>query len=83
MEGFDSYEYRIDPNSLWPLDPYKMYPVCLYWSMQTLTTIGYGGTASPTNDAEYMVASFAMMAGSIMWAYLIGKISTSALFVPE
>ena len=35
MEGFDSYEYRIDPNSLWPLDPYKMYPVCLYWSMRT------------------------------------------------
>ena len=66
-----------------PLEPYKMYSVCLYWSMQTLTTIGYGGTASPTNHAEYVVASFAMMAGSILWAYLIGKISTLMHFLSQ
>ena len=82
-EGFDTFEYRVDPGRPWPLDPFKMYSVCLYWSMQTLTTIGYGGTASPTNQAEYVVASFAMMAGSILWAYLIGKISTLMHFLSQ
>ena len=81
LEGFDSHEYRVSPDEPWPLDPLKMYSVCFYWSMQTLTTIGYGGTAAPANEAEYLVASFAMMLGSIIWAYLIGKISTLMHFL--
>ena len=59
-EGFDSYEYRLNEASPWPLDPWKMYSVCFYWAMQTLTTIGYGDTANPTNENEFIVASLAM-----------------------
>jgi hypothetical protein len=54
----DTWEYRQNPDEPWPLDPYKMYTICFYWSMQTLTTIGYGDSAGPTNSVSFYFTSF-------------------------
>ncbi len=60
----------------WPPDFTEMYPVCLYWAVQTVTTIGYGDAGNPTNYSERILATIAMLLGSILWAYLISMITT-------
>jgi Ca2+-binding EF-hand superfamily protein len=60
----------------WPPDLPKMYPICLYWACQTITTIGYGDVANPGTAAERWVAVIAMLIGSIIWAYLISMINS-------
>lgn len=60
----------------WPPDFKEMYPICLYWAVQTVTTIGYGDAGNPTNYSERILATLAMLLGSILWAYLISMITT-------
>merc|ERR1719498_1395317 len=60
----------------WPPSFKEMYPVCLYWAVQTVTTIGYGDAGNPTNYSERILATLAMLVGSILWAYLISMITT-------
>ena len=60
----------------WPPSFKEMYPVCLYWAVQTVTTIGYGDAGNPTTYSERILATIAMLIGSILWAYLISMITT-------
>jgi Ca2+-binding EF-hand superfamily protein len=60
----------------WPPSFRDMYPVCLYWAVQTVTTIGYGDAGNPTTYSERYLATIAMLIGSILWAYLISMITT-------
>ena len=60
------------------LDPYAaddysgIYSVCLYWSVFTLTSIGYGDVTA-NNPIEFWVCSLCMLGSGVIWAYLIGN----------
>ena len=49
-----------------------MYAICFYWSLQTISTIGYGDVANPQNPLERFAAIVAMTVGSVTWAYIVG-----------
>lgn len=56
--------------------PSELYVVCLYWAGTTITTIGYGDKANPTTELERMVALFTMLLGALVWARIIGGITS-------
>ena len=49
-----------------------LYLVAFYWSLQTISTIGYGDEANPYNILERGTAIVAMTIGSVTWAYIVG-----------
>jgi hypothetical protein len=51
---------------------YELYAICFYWSLQTISTIGYGDVANPQNVLERTAAIVAMTVGSVTWAYIVG-----------
>ena len=53
------------------------YAAALYWSVMTLTSIGYG-YATPVNTAERFLCSFYMMMSGLMWTYAIGSVTAIA-----
>ena len=48
------------------------YAAALYWSIMTLTSIGYGQML-PVNTAERFLCSTYMMLSGVMWTYAIGN----------
>ena len=52
------------------------YLTALYWSVYTLTTVGYGDIA-PQNDYEKAVAMGAMVIGVAVFAYFMGNTASS------
>eukprot|EP00937_MAST-01D_sp_MAST-1D-sp2_P006894 g6894.t1 len=56
-------------------DVLELYIICLYWAISTLSTIGYGDTANPVNLGERIVGIVAMVIGSTLWAYVMGKMA--------
>jgi CRP-like cAMP-binding protein len=53
------------------------YAAALYWSVMTLTSIGYG-YATPVNTAERFLCTFYMMMSGLMWTYAIGSVTAIA-----
>ena len=51
---------------------FHKYAASLYFSIYTLTSIGYGDV-SAQNLGEYIVATFLMASSSIIWAFTIGN----------
>jgi len=49
------------------------YLAALYWSIATLSTLGYGDVV-PTTDAERMYVVIATIVGSSVYAYMIGNV---------
>ena len=61
-----------DADGWWCLPPENMYAACIYWSIMTITSIGYGDIAATHGNAtEQMVASVLMLSNSIMWGRVI------------
>lgn len=53
----------------------------IYWSLTTMTTVGYGDI-SATNLREMMYATIIMIAGKLLYGFLLGSV-VSTLFSME
>ena len=56
-----------------PLSIGSRYIIALYWSVQTITTVGYGDV-SPTTDAERCVVIACVTIGAGMYAFVVGSV---------
>ena len=50
------------------------YLLALYWSVQTMTTVGYGDL-TPSTTSEYVIAMAAQFVGCAVFGYIISKIA--------
>lgn len=63
--------------------PGELYVTSMYWSVMTITSIGYGDVAA-TRMSERVVAIAVMLAGSVLWGNTIATFcSVVATFNPE
>jgi potassium voltage-gated channel Eag-related subfamily H protein 7 len=53
--------------------PLDLYAAAIYWSVMTLTSIGYGDITA-TNRTEYLTCAVVMAMGGCIWAFIIGNI---------
>lgn len=53
----------------------KQYVYSIYWSLTTLTTVGYGDI-TPTNMPERYYCLFAMLIGAMMFGYMMSTIGS-------
>jgi len=59
--------------------PEMMYLYAIYFTLATVTSVGYGDiNAAAFNAPEQMVNTFIMLVGALMFAYLIGSMSALA-----
>jgi hypothetical protein len=52
-------------------DPSRAYVYAFYWSLMTLTTVGYGDIA-PQNHTEHVAAVVIMLIAGFFWAWVLG-----------
>lgn len=57
------------------LDHYTNYLRALYWTMTTITTIGYGDI-TPTTNAQTIYTMFVQLTGAGMYGYIIGNLAS-------
>lgn len=56
-------------------EPVTQYVRSLYWTITTMTTVGYGDI-SPGRTAEYLLASLIMLMGASLYAFIIGGLAS-------
>lgn len=56
-------------------DPVTQYVRSLYWTITTMTTVGYGDI-SPGRTVEYVMASIIMLMGASLYAFIIGGVAS-------
>lgn len=56
-------------------DPTSQYIRALYWSITTMTTVGYGDITASRN-IEFVFTSLAMLVGASLYAYIVGNIAS-------
>nr|XP_032645079.1 potassium voltage-gated channel subfamily H member 5 isoform X2 [Chelonoidis abingdonii] len=71
------YRYNISGSGQWEGGPSKdsLYISSLYFTMTSLTTIGFGNIA-PTTDGEKIFSVAMMMVGSLLYATIFGNVTT-------
>ncbi|KAL1503237.1 hypothetical protein AB1Y20_011293 [Prymnesium parvum] len=62
-----------------------IYSAAIYWSVMTITSIGYGDIKATTGNAvEQLVATVLMLSGAMLWGQVIGTFcGVIAAFNPE
>jgi hypothetical protein len=79
------YEDNNVPGSINPIGEENFmdrYVLALFWSIQTITSIGYGNI-SPLTRTEWWVGSLLMLFAGFAWAFLIGAIVNSVNALDE
>ena len=56
-------------------DAISQYVRSLYWTITTMTTVGYGDI-TPGRTAEYVLAGLIMLMGASLYAFIIGSIAS-------
>jgi len=56
-------------------DPVIQYVRSLYWTITTMTTVGYGDI-SPGRTSEYLLGSVIMLIGASLYAFIIGGVAS-------
>ncbi|KAM4522137.1 voltage-gated delayed rectifier potassium channel KCNH5-like [Odontesthes bonariensis] len=71
------YRYNTSGTGQWEGGPSKdtLYISSLYFTMTSLTTIGFGNIA-PTTDGEKIFSVAMMMVGSLLYATIFGNVTT-------
>ncbi|XP_062266712.1 potassium voltage-gated channel subfamily H member 5-like isoform X3 [Platichthys flesus] len=71
------YHYNTSGTGQWEGGPNKdtLYISSLYFTMTSLTTIGFGNIA-PTTDGEKIFSVAMMMVGSLLYATIFGNVTT-------
>ncbi|XP_062857413.1 potassium voltage-gated channel subfamily H member 5a isoform X2 [Trichomycterus rosablanca] len=71
------YRYNVSGSGHWEGGPSKdtLYISSLYFTMTSLTTIGFGNIA-PTTDGEKIFSVAMMMVGSLLYATIFGNVTT-------
>ncbi|XP_030414399.1 potassium voltage-gated channel subfamily H member 5 isoform X1 [Gopherus evgoodei] len=71
------YQYNTSGSGQWEGGPSKdsLYISSLYFTMTSLTTIGFGNIA-PTTDGEKIFSVAMMMVGSLLYATIFGNVTT-------
>uniref|UniRef100_A0A8C5BHG8 Potassium voltage-gated channel subfamily H member 5 n=1 Tax=Gadus morhua TaxID=8049 RepID=A0A8C5BHG8_GADMO len=71
------YRYNVTGSGRWEGGPNKetLYISSLYFTMTSLTTIGFGNIA-PTTDGEKIFSVAMMMVGSLLYATIFGNVTT-------
>ncbi|XP_051511714.1 potassium voltage-gated channel subfamily H member 5-like [Myxocyprinus asiaticus] len=71
------YRYNASGSGQWEGGPRKhtLYISSLYFTMTSLTTIGFGNIA-PTTDGEKIFSVAMMMVGSLLYATIFGNVTT-------
>ncbi|XP_028995045.1 potassium voltage-gated channel subfamily H member 5 isoform X1 [Betta splendens] len=71
------YRYNASGSGRWEGGPGKdsLYITSLYFTMTSLTTIGFGNIA-PTTDGEKIFSVAMMMVGSLLYATIFGNVTT-------
>ncbi|XP_037832223.1 potassium voltage-gated channel subfamily H member 1 [Kryptolebias marmoratus] len=71
------YRFNISGSSRWEGGPSKdsVYITSLYFTMTSLTSIGFGNIA-PNTDGEKIFAVAMMMIGSLLYATIFGNVTT-------
>ncbi|XP_041809287.1 potassium voltage-gated channel subfamily H member 5 [Chelmon rostratus] len=71
------YRYNTSGSGQWEGGPGKdsLYITSLYFTMTSLTTIGFGNIA-PTTDGEKIFSVAMMMVGSLLYATIFGNVTT-------
>ena len=64
------------------MPPGTTYAYSLYWSVMTITSVGYGDVvATPFNVSEQVVCTAMMLFGGMMWSQLIGACASLSLYL--
>jgi HAMP domain-containing protein len=68
-------DMKCDVSEGWAcVSPNRQYLYALYWSIATVTGIGYGDVvATPLHGVEQFVCVTMMLTGSLLFAYLVGS----------
>jgi potassium voltage-gated channel Eag-related subfamily H protein 7 len=69
-----SWIASFDPGIGDPWEHFSLYMACLYWSIMTLTSIGYGDI-TPSSTFERFCCVFCMLLAAMIWAKTIGSMT--------
>src|SRR5690348_16616827 len=73
--NYDNNDSWIQNQGLLDCTNFEKYINSLYFTITTMTTIGYGDI-KPRNNNEYMVVIFLELLAGITFAFIIGKIGS-------
>jgi len=77
IAAFDADYIARGENGDEPPHPLDRYAAALYWSVMTLTSIGYG-EMTPLNTVERWLCSVYMLFSGVVWTYVIGSVAAIA-----